>query len=344
MDKITNVVLVTGGMGYIGSHVVKRLLKKKLFNVLVIDNFVNSHRSMFEKLKQHDYHNQLHFIEFDLVSENDQNWIDMFQNFEINVVIHLAGLKSIEESIKDPLSYLENNLMSTLRLIKFMKMFQVDKIVFSSSATVYGNPQFVPVVETDLTKPTNPYGETKQINEDILKMNKHFLNSIILRYFNPIGCDKDLGEPFDEKQKNIVPVLLRDCLQNQKCFEIFGNDWKTSDGTAVRDYIHIKDLASAHIKSIKYLLNHDKVFEILNIGTGKGTSVLELLTTFNQHLSKFNTKQIEWKIAQRRNGDVESVWADCSKSKQFLKWKSKLSVRDAIRDSLEFYFNTSTRS
>lgn len=266
-------ILVTGGCGYIGSHIVLELL---LLNkdVIVVDNCVNSNKNVLKKIEKYTKRNVL-FYECDMCNHFKLDYI--FKTNNISHVIHLAALKAVNESVNEPLKYYENNMLSTLNLLKCMKNNKCYNLIYSSSACVYGTPKYLPLDEKHPTSPINPYGQTKIMSEQILKdysnANKE-TNITILRYFNPIGVHPSniLQENPKNKPNNIMPILLS-CIKENKTFTVFGNQYKTKDGTCVRDYIHVVDLAIGHIKSL------DKMnkYQIYNLGTGNGYSVLEVI-------------------------------------------------------------------
>ena len=327
-------VLVTGGNGYIGSHTVLELLNNG-DEVVVIDNLSNSKIEVVDKIKQ------LSGKDFDFVQGDVCNYDilkEVFKNHKIDAVIHFAGSKAVGESIEKPMMYYENNIGSTINLIKVMKEFNCKKIVFSSSATVYGVPDVLPIKETaSLSTPTNPYGKTKLINEWILSDLYTADNNwgvTLLRYFNPIGSEKNglLGEDPNDIPNNLMPYIVRVAIGELECLSIFGNDYDTSDGTGVRDYIHVVDLAKGHLKALEHM---NKGLSIYNLGTGNGYSVLDLVNTFE----KVNNVKVNYKIVGRREGDVASCYADPSKAYEELNWKAKYDVNDMCEDSYRFILN-----
>lgn len=316
-------ILLTGGLGYIGSHIAKILGR----SAIIIDNKSNSSLN---------YKKFLPLATVYVKSINKANLKKIFLNHKIDGVIHLAGLKSVNESIKDPLNYYNQNVYSTLMLLDVMNSFHINKFIFSSSATVYGEEYTSPLKETLDTKSINPYGNTKLINEKLImdysKSNSNF-RAISLRYFNPIGADVASGlleQPLVESQ-NLMPVLIQ-CAKEKKIFKIFGNDYPTRDGTCIRDYIHIKDLANAHLLAFN-TLTKIKSYEAINIGLGKGISVLEIIKTFE----KINKINVKYKIISRRNGDSAISYANNRKAKKILKWQPKYGIDDMVRDSWEAF-------
>lgn len=318
-------ILITGGLGYIGSHIAK-ILKNKAF---IIDNKSNSNLNYKKYLP-----NSKVFIgnlESDIMKS-------IFKNYKIESVIHLAGVKSATESVTDPLKYYENNIKTSIDLLKMMKEFNVNKLIFSSSATVYCSENKPPFKEDMPTGPINPYGKTKLIIEDMIddyaKSNSEF-KAISLRYFNPIGANYKVGladQPLGNAQ-NIIPNLIYS-ITHRKKFNIYGSDYKTKDGTCIRDYIHVNDLANAHLASIKTLKNiigHIKI----NIGLGKGISVLELIKIFE----KSNNLKINYQFCPRRVGDVAISYSDNNLSKEILNWQPILNYEEMCRDSWQSYVN-----
>lgn len=326
-------ILVTGGMGYIGSHTCVSLLESG-YNVIVVDNLSNSRIETLEKIKKITK-KDIVFYNLDVTNQDKLNTI--FLKHEIDGVIHFAGLKSISESIKIPIKYYFNNIVSTIVLLKVCQKFNVNRFVFSSSATVYGNND-VPFVETmELLPPTNPYGETKVICEkilfDVAKSNPMFSVSI-LRYFNPIGAHESglIGEMPKGIPNNLMPYISQVAKGKLDKLKIFGNDYPTSDGTGVRDYIHVMDLAEGHVAA---LINIKKGANIYNLGTGKGTSVLELVRAFELA----NGIKIPYEITKRRPGDIAICYADVTKAEFELGWKAKRDIFSMCRDAWHFEKN-----
>ncbi len=313
-------ILITGGLGYIGSHIVKCYGQK---DVVIIDNQSNNNLDFKEIFSGIN-------VLIDDLNLNSLNLI--FRKFEIDSVIHLAGLKSVGESIEKPNKYYRNNVNASLDLLESMDKFKINKLIFSSSATVYGDKNESPLSEDLDTYPLNPYGETKIIIENMIKnyskSNPNFA-SIVLRYFNPIGADKS-GKLFDNplgKPQNLMPLIIQSII-DEKTLKIFGNNYDTEDGTCIRDYIHVLDLANSHLMSLKYL-DKFKGFEILNVGMGRGISVLELIEIF----MKTNNLKINFEFTKRRIGDAPVSFASNRKIKELLKWSPKYSYEDMCKDS-----------
>ena len=323
-------ILVTGGTGYIGSHTVVELLNDG-YEVIVIDNLSNSKVEVVDKIKQLT-NKEFEFIEGDVCCYDTVKKI--FDNNKIEAVIHFAGSKAVGESVEKPILYYENNIGSTINLVKVMKEYNCKKIVFSSSATVYGIPKVLPLTEDMPLSTTNPYGTTKLVNEWILSDLYKSDNSwgvTLLRYFNPIGSEKEglLGEDPKDIPNNLMPYIVRVATGQLECLSIYGNDYPTHDGTGVRDYIHVVDLAKGHIKALEKLTTG---LNIYNLGTGNGYSVLDLVNTFE----KVNNVKVNYKIVDRRPGDVAECYADPSKAQRELDWKANLDINDMCRDSYNF--------
>jgi UDP-glucose 4-epimerase len=326
-------ILVTGGTGYIGSHTCVSLLEEG-HNVIIVDNLINSKIETIDKIKKIT-NKDLTFYKIDVTDEVTTDKI--FANHKIDGVIHFAGLKAVGESVKKPLNYYYNNLLSTIVLSKLCNKYNVNKFVFSSSATVYGENE-VPFVEAmNLLPTTNPYGETKAMSErilmDVAKANPKFSVSL-LRYFNPVGAHESglIGELPNGIPNNLMPYVTQVAKGKLKQLSIFGDDYKTVDGTGVRDYIHVVDLAEGHVKALN---NIKEGISIYNLGTGKGTSVLELINAFEE----VNNIKIPYEIVERRLGDIASSYADVSKAKKELGWAAKLGVLEMCRDSWRFENN-----
>tara|TARA_R110002012_G_scaffold289715_1_gene482994 strand:+ start:1209 stop:2210 length:1002 start_codon:yes stop_codon:yes gene_type:complete len=326
-------VLITGGLGFIGSHIVIKLLQND-YNVFIIDNLENSNFEQITKLKQ-IINKKIQWFQGDL--RNIQFLDNFFKKYKIDIVVHCAGLKSVEESEKKPLKYYDFNVCSTINLLSTMDKYNVRKLIFSSSACVYGVPNHTPIDEQHPTNPNNIYGKTKLINENILKnlceKNKDW-SVVCLRYFNPIGSHQSglIGDNPLTNITNIMPVLNKVLNDKLKIFNIYGNTYKTKDGTAVRDYIHIDDLAKGHKLSVDYCL-HNKGFETFNLGTGVGYSVLEILNTFQ----KYTNKKINYNFTKKRQGDVEMSYTNTKKAKEKLKFTAKKNLNQMCKDSIRFY-------
>jgi len=323
-------ILVTGGLGYIGSHTVVELVKSN-HEVVIVDNLVNSKIDVLAKLNE-VVGKEIPFYRIDV--RNIDKLRHIFIDHKITGVIHFAGLKAVGESVEQPLKYYDNNIMSTISLCKLCKEYDVSKIVFSSSATVYGNQESPLSEQMELQLRENPYGETKAMCERILSdfvESSSNLSVVILRYFNPVGAHKSglIGEDPNGIPNNLMPYLVKVAKGEFPILSIFGSDYDTVDGTGVRDYIHVVDLARGHVKSLEQDYTGVHIF---NLGTGKGTSVLELVRTFIQ----INGINVPYKFTDRRSGDVAICYADASKAKEMLKWEAEKSIEDMVRDSWNF--------
>ena len=341
-----NKILVTGGIGFIGSHTCLALLEKG-YSILIIDSLINSSPIVFEKLKKfridNEIFSEIEFIKGDIRNENFLDDLFMKQinkNENIEAVIHFAGLKAVAESTKNPLKYWDFNVRGTINLLNVMDKYKCRNLVFSSSATVYGKreDQLLIKEDADIT-PFNPYGNTKAsieiILDDLSKVEKSGWSIISLRYFNPIGAHLSglFGENPLDNPNNLMPIINNVAAGNIKELEIFGNDWETYDGTGVRDYIHVMDLAEGHILALDKILNSEPKNIQINLGTGKGTSVLELVRTFQ----KVNNVEVPYKFSARREGDVAFYVADNNLAKSFLKWLPKRNLEMMCVDSWEWF-------
>jgi len=321
--------LVTGGAGYIGSHTLIELINNN-FEVVVIDNLANSSRESLRRVEQITEH-EIPFIEADV---RDQSVLDdIFTTYSIDSVIHFAGLKAVGESVAKPLEYYDNNLVSTLALLEAMRKYSVKQLVFSSSATVYGSPSELPLRETSTVGVglTNPYGKTKymieQIIQDYCAADPTF-EATILRYFNPIGAHQSgqIGEDPNGIPNNLLPYVAQVAVSKLQSVGVFGDDYDTPDGTGVRDYIHVVDLARGHVAALQHMKAGANVY---NLGTGSGTSVLEIIKAF----SKACGRDLPYEIKPRRAGDIAACYADCSKAERELGWRAELSIEQACADS-----------
>ena len=325
-------ILVTGGCGYIGSHTCVELLNEG-YDVIIVDNLSNSKEEVVDRIKKITNKD----VKFYLGDCCNKDIVDkIFEENNIDAVIHFAGLKAVGESVSMPLMYYRNNLDSTLTLLEVMKKYNCKKIVFSSSATVYGDPAKLPIKEDFPLSTTNPYGSTKLIIEGILKDLYKSDNSwsiAILRYFNPVGAHKSglIGEDPNGIPNNLVPYIVKVATKELECLNIFGNDYNTKDGTGVRDYIHVVDLAKGHIKAIDKVLK-DSGVDCYNLGTGKCYSVLEMVETFK----RVNNVDVPYKIVDRRPGDIAECYADPSYAKEKLGWSAELGLDDMLKDSYNF--------
>lgn len=329
-------VLITGGSGYIGTHIITEISKDDDYGIIILDNFSNSNLLTLNKLK-------LIIQKPVKIYNRDCRDIidDIFIDNKIDCVIHLAAFKSVDESIKNPLYYYDNNINSLLNILKNCKKYNVNNILFSSSCSLYGDVKELPVNEkTPIKNPKSPYANTKLISEQILKdfqkSNKEF-NIISLRYFNPLGSHESglIGDLSKNKQKNILSAICESAKEN-KPISVFGYDYNTSDGSCVRDYIHVSDLANAHYLSLNFIIENSKLgYEVFNIGSDKGYSVLELIKYFQ----KENSINLNVELKERRIGDIDSIYSDSKKAKKILNWKPKKTIKDIVTSAWEFYNN-----
>lgn len=322
-------VLVTGGAGYIGSHTVLELLNEG-HEVIVIDNLSNSSKEALRRV-QEITGKDVTFYKEDLL--NKQQVDNIFTNHSIDSVIHFAGYKAVGESVAKPLMYYDNNITGTIYLCEVMNKHKVRNIVFSSSATVYGDPHKVPITEDFPLSATNPYGRTKLFIEYILKdlhVADESWNIALLRYFNPVGAHKSgkIGEDPNDIPNNLMPYVSQVAVGKLKELAIFGDDYPTHDGTGVRDYIHVVDLAIGHLKALTKL-NSNPGLSVYNLGTGKGSSVLDMVKAFE----KASGKKIPYKIAPRRPGDIAECYADPSKAEKELGWKATRNIEEMCEDT-----------
>lgn len=329
-------VLLTGGAGYIGSHTCVELLKNG-YDVVIADNFDNSCEKVVDRIKQITGKDVLVY-NIDVADKAALR--KLFSECDIDSVIHFAGFKAVGESVEKPLMYYRNNIDTTLTLLEIMAEFKVKKIVFSSSATVYGVPKVVPLKEGMPTSCTNPYGWTKLFNEQILTdttVSDKDLSVVLLRYFNPIGAHESglIGESPNGIPNNLMPYITQVAVGKRERLGVFGDDYDTPDGTGVRDYIHVVDLANGHLKALEYINAGNKGAEIFNLGTGTGYSVLDIVKTF----SRVNDIEIPYTIMDRRPGDVAIVTADPEKANKKLGWTAQRGLEEMCRDSWNWQSN-----
>lgn len=328
-------VLVTGGCGYIGSHTVVEL-QKNGFDVVIVDNLSNSKKAVLDRIQQITGTKPT-FYKVDMTDKAALRGV--FEKEKFSDVIHFAGLKAVGESVRKPLEYYRNNLDSTMNLLELMREFGVKNIVFSSSATVYGNPATVPITEDFPLSCTNPYGQTKLMIEyilkDLYKADASF-NIALLRYFNPIGAHPSglIGEDPNGIPNNLVPYITQVAVGKLEKLNVFGNDYPTRDGTGVRDYIHVVDLAKGHLAALKKLSENCGLV-IYNLGTGNGYSVLEVLNAFSETVGR----PLPYVIAPRRAGDIAECYADPTKAYKELGWKAELDLKRMAEDSWRWQKN-----
>lgn len=325
-------ILITGGAGFIGSHTAVSLVQSG-FEPVILDNFSNSDHSVIGSLER-ILETKIKWYEADCLDRDSVR--EIFSENEFAGVIHFAASKAVGESVANPLKYYRNNVESLLILIDAMAEYGVKDLVFSSSCTVYGQPEILPVSEsTPRQEAESPYGNTKKICEDILR---DYIKSgaksriVALRYFNPIGAhpSSEIGELPKGVPANLVPFITQTAAGIRRELTVFGNDYDTPDGTCVRDYIHVLDLADAHVKSIQYLFKQEENFyDVFNVGTGNGNTVLEVIKAFE----KVSGKHLNYRIGPRREGDVVKTWANTDKIKNLLGWTPKYSLEDSMRDA-----------
>ncbi|RXJ91502.1 UDP-glucose 4-epimerase GalE [Aliarcobacter trophiarum LMG 25534] len=332
-------MLITGGAGYIGTHTLIELHKEG-FDFVVYDNLSNSSKEALKNVKK-IIGSKVKFVKGDIRDKKSLRMV--FEKYNLDSVIHFAGLKAVGESVAKPLNYYDNNVVGTIILLEVMREFNCKKIVFSSSATVYGNPKRCPIDESfELGGTTNPYGTSKYIIERILEdlyISDNNFKIVILRYFNPVGAHESglIGENPNGIPNNLMPYISQVAVGKLKELSVFGSDYETRDGTGVRDYIHVVDLASAHVKAIEYLSSSNYSFENsrLNIGTGIGYSVLEMIKAFE----KVSGKKVPYRLVDRRVGDIAECYSNPKKSKEILGWKAKLTLDDMCTDNWRWQSN-----
>lgn len=338
-------VLVTGGTGYIGSHTVVELIQEG-FEVVIVDNLSNSNVDVLNGIEKITGVRPA-FENIDCV-----DYVSMDRMFEkytgIDAIIHFAASKAVGESVEKPLSYYLNNLTSLINILQLMPIHKVKHLVFSSSCTVYGQPDILPVTESAPIKPAlSPYGNTKQIGEEIIRdtiyANPEKYSSIILRYFNPIGAhpSAEIGELPNGVPNNLLPFVTQTAMGMRKQLQVFGDDYNTPDGSCIRDYIHVVDLAKAHVVAVKRLIEGKTMqnVEIFNLGTGQGLSVLEILNAFEQ----VTGVKVPYKIVGRREGDIEKVWADPKHANEVLGWTATETVEETLRSAWAWEQNLAAR-
>ena len=323
-------ILVTGGAGYIGSHTVLELLNQG-FDVVVADNLVNASRESLRRVQELTG-KSVRFYEIDV--RDRQGLSALFETESIDSVIHFAGLKAVGESVVKPLEYFDNNLISTIVLCEVMREHGVKKLIFSSSATVYGEPKSVPIDESFPLSAMSPYGATKLMIEDILRDLAKADPSwriILLRYFNPVGAHESgrMGEDPNGIPNNLMPFITQVAVGKLPQLSVFGNDYDTPDGTCIRDYIHVVDLAGGHVAAVSRLEQMDDAVEVFNLGTGRGYSVLEVIRAFE----KASGKQIAYKIVGRRPGDIPVCYAATDRARQVLGWSAKRDLEKMCEDA-----------
>ena len=338
-------ILVTGGTGYIGSHTVVELIAEGM-EVVIVDNLSNSEREVLNGIESITG-KEPYFEEVDLRERNATYGV-FEKHPDISAIIHFAAFKAVGESVEKPLEYYENNLLSLIHLLEAMKKFSVDHLVFSSSCTVYGEPDKLPVTENaPIKKAGSPYGNTKQICEDILQDTMGSIKGkgvISLRYFNPIGAHPSarIGELPLGVPNNLVPFITQTAAGVRECLSVFGDDYNTPDGSAIRDYINVVDLAKAHVTAIRRLLDQKQksAFEVFNLGTGRGLSVLEIIRAFE----KSTGQKLNYKVVGRREGDIEKVYADTSYANSELGWRAEKGIEETLQSAWKWEMNIRSKN
>ena len=333
-------IIVTGGLGYIGSHTVVSLLEQG-YEVVIIDNLVNARADTLQRIKSITGGQPIH-IEMDMCDAEALDHL-LGEHSDTVAFIHFAALKAVKESVDQPIAYYKNNLFALINLIDAMERNNINNLVFSSSATVYGEPDRLPLTESAPTKAAlSPYGNTKKIGEDIIKdaiISNDAFRAIALRYFNPIGAHEsgEIGELPNGVPNNLMPFITQTAIGIRKELVIFGNDYNTPDGTAVRDYIHVVDIAEAHVKTVERLLTNAQKsrYEVFNLGTGKGSSVLEVIRSFE----KASGKDLPYIFKERRSGDVGAMYASTTLANHELGWKAKYDLDKMTSSSWKWECN-----
>lgn len=330
-------ILVTGGTGYIGSHTAVELIDKG-FEVIIIDNLYNSEAEVIDRIEKITG-TRPQLLVFDICDSGKLN--SFFQKYDsISGIIHFAAYKAVGESVNKPLEYYRNNLVSLINLLDAMKNYRIRNLVFSSSCTVYGQPEKLPVSEDAPLQPAvSPYGNTKQVGEEIIRdtaASDKNISAISLRYFNPIGAHPSalIGELPRGVPENLVPFITQTAYGIREELKVFGNDYDTPDGSCIRDYLHVTDLAKAHVVAIDRLIgNKNKThYEVFNLGTGKGVSVLEAISSFE----RVTGMKLKYRITERRPGDIEKIWADPSLANRELGWKTESTLDEAMSTAWEW--------
>ena len=326
-------IIVTGGAGYIGSHTVLAL-RNNGYHPIIVDDFRNANKDVIERLESLL---DEEVIYFSAACQEEPRLRGIFSQFPIHGVIHFAAYKAVGESVEKPLMYFDNNFGSLISMLELIKEFNVKHFVFSSSCTVYGDPKQIPVDENSPVSYNSPYGFTKKVNEEMIEQfieSVSEIKAISLRYFNPIGAHESgkIGEEPDGIPNNLLPFITQTAIGKREELTIFGDDYDTPDGTCIRDYIHVADLAEAHVAALNYLADANDRTTVVNVGTGKGTSVMEMVNYFQEETGV----DLNYRIGNRREGDIPSIYANTSKANNLLNWEAKRSIREAISSSWKF--------
>ena len=325
-------ILITGGAGYIGSHTIIEILENTDWDIVSIDNYSNSSEATYSRIKEITG-KEVKYYEVDLKNLNDTEKV-FKENLDIKGIIHFAAYKAVGESVERPMAYYDNNLNSLNNILKCQAKFKVPSLIFSSSCSVYGNVEELPVTEeSPMSKAESPYAYTKQIGEvmvsDAMKINKD-LKAISLRYFNPVGSHSTglNGELSSTRPNNLVPFITQTAIGKLDLLTVFGEDYETRDGTCIRDYIHVSDIANAHVLALQFLLGSEMKLshDVINLGTGRGVSVLEAIHAFE----KVSGEQLNYQIGERREGDVSSIYANNEKAERLLKWVAKMDLDEMM--------------
>lgn len=334
---MSNEILITGGAGYIGSHTAVQLMEAN-YSVIVLDNFSNSSKESIRRAELITG-KRVTLVEGDV--RDSACLYDIFNEYDITSVIHFAGLKAVGESVERPLLYYQNNVCGTLTLCEVMDKFGVKNIVFSSSATVYGDPEIVPINEGSVVgNTTNPYGTSKYMVERLLNdlsLADSNWSTLVLRYFNPVGAHSSglIGEDPNGIPNNLLPYVAQVAIGKREQVSVYGNDYPTPDGTGVRDYIHVVDLAKGHLDALRLIENSEPIgFDAINLGTGAGYSVLEVIKAFEEE----STRSVPYEIVERRPGDIATCYADPGYAYERLGWKAELGLSDMMRDTWNWQF------
>lgn len=333
MEKSNKHILVTGGAGYIGSHTIVCLLERG-FTPIIIDDFRNSNEDVIERLEALT---QAKIIYYKIACQDKEELRKVFQRYPIQGVIHFAADKAVGESVANPLKYFDNNLGSLVSILEMIQEFEIKQFVFSSSCTVYGDPKVIPVTENSPVSYNSPYGYTKKVSEEIIEQ---FVNSFpqvkatLLRYFNPVGAHESglIGEEPGGIPNNLLPFITQTAFGIRKELTVFGDNYDTTDGTCVRDYIHVVDLAEAHVVAIEKMEESDSNPMIYNLGTGKGTSVFEMIHSFEESTGI----KLPYSVGERRSGDVPEIYANTELANKKLNWKANRTIKEAIASAWKF--------